>query len=325
MSKPILVTGGAGYVGSHACKALARAGYTPICYDSLERGHAWAVKWGPLEKGDILDRKRLEEVLQKYRPIAVMHFAAYAYVEESVREPDKYFRNNVHGSLNVLEAIQACDVNKFIFSSSCAVYGMPKESPLQETHPIAPINPYGAGKATVEKKLMEFRNSSPLRYISLRYFNAAGADADGEIGEAHTPETHLIPLVLNAAGNPRETIKIYGDDYDTPDGTCVRDYIHVEDLADGHLRALYYLERGNESDIINLGTGSGYSVKEIIQCARDITSRNIIQKIMGRRAGDPPCLVANRDYAEKTIGWKPRYSQIENIIATAWKWHSRKS
>ena len=322
--KTILVTGGAGYIGSHACKALARAGYTPVCYDNLERGHAWAVQWGPLEQGDILDRQRLDAVLQKYQPDAVMHFAAYAYVEESVKDPDKYYKNNVEGSMTVLEAMRANGINRFIFSSSCAVYGTPQEPLLKENHPIAPINPYGAGKAAVENKLLEYSNASAFRYISLRYFNAAGADPEGEIGEAHEPETHLIPLVLNTAMNQQEAITVYGDDYDTPDGTCIRDFIHVADLADGHLRALRHLEQGNFSNIINLGTSAGYSVKEIIHCARNITGREIREKIMGRRAGDPPRLVANRDYAEKILGWKPQYSRIENIIETAWRWHNHR-
>jgi UDP-arabinose 4-epimerase len=315
----ILVTGGAGYIGSHACKALAQAGYTPVCYDNLERGHKWAVKWGPLELGNILDRKRLDEVLRKYKPDAVMHFAAYAYVEESVKYPEKYYRNNVEGSITLLEAMQAKGINKFIFSSSCAVYGIPQESLIMEDHPIAPINPYGAGKSEIENKLHEYSNASDFQYVSLRYFNAAGADPDGETGELHDPETHLIPLILNTAMNKQEYISIYGIDYDTPDGTCIRDYIHVCDLADGHLKGLQYIETGKKSDIVNLGSGKGYSVKEIIDTAREVTHREIKEKIVERRPGDPPRLVANIEYAKKILDWEPQHSRIQNIIETAWQ------
>ena len=317
----ILVTGGAGYIGSHACKALAKAGYTPVCYDNLERGHTWAVQWGPLELGNILDRKRLDEVLHKYKPDAVMHFAAYAYVEESVKYPDRYYKNNIEGSFTLLDAVRAHGINRFIFSSSCAVYGMPQQGLIREDHPIAPINPYGEGKSAVENKLLEYSNSSDFQYVSLRYFNAAGADPDGETGESHDPETHLVPLVLNTAMNKQEYISVYGTDYDTPDGTCIRDYIHVCDLADGHIKGLQYIEAGENSAIVNLGSGRGYSVKEIIDTARKITNREINEKIAEKRPGDPPRLVANIEYAKKILDWQPQHSQIENIIKTAWHWH----
>lgn len=319
----ILVTGGAGYIGSHACKALASAGYTPVCYDNLERGHPWAVNWGPLEQGDILDRRRLDEVLRRYKPDAVMHFAAYAYVEESVHHPEKYYKNNVEGSLTVLAAMRAYGINKFIFSSSCAVYGMPQEDLIREDHPIAPINPYGEGKSTVEKKLSEYSKRYDFQYVSLRYFNAAGADPDGDIGESHNPETHLVPLVLDTALGKQESIIIYGDDYDTPDGTCIRDYIHVCDLADGHIKGLQYIESEKKSNIVNLGSGRGYSVKEIIETAREVTNMEINEKVAGRRPGDPPKLVADINYAKKILDWGPRYSQIHNIIKTAWQWHTK--
>jgi len=321
VSKSILVTGGAGYIGSHCCKALALAGYEPVTYDNLERGHEWGVKWGPLEVGDVRDQDKLEEVFKKYKPEAVMHFAAYAYVEESVKYPDKYYKNNVEGSLNLLEAMRVNEINKFIFSSSCAVYGIPQEPLIREDHPIAPINPYGAGKSDVEKKLYEHSNKYDFQYVSLRYFNAAGADPDGEIGESHEPETHLIPLILDTAINKQEYISIFGTDYDTPDGTCIRDYIHVCDLADGHVKGLQYLEKEKKSNIVNLGSGRGYSVKEIINTAREITNMEISRKIIERRPGDPPRLVANIEHAEKVLNWEPLHSQIQNIIKTAWQWH----
>ncbi len=320
VSKSILVTGGAGYIGSHCCKALALAGYEPITYDSLERGHAWAVKWGPLEQGDILDRNRMDEVLQKHKPEAVMHFAAYAYVEESVKYPDKYYKNNVEGSLNLLEATRANGISKFIFSSSCAVYGLPRDSSITEGHPVKPINPYGKYKLEVEKLLQDHSKAHGLTYISLRYSNAAGADPDGEIGESHEPETHLIPLILDTAINKQEYISIFGTDYDTPDGTCIRDYIHVCDLADGHVKGLQYLEKEKKSNIVNLGSGRGYSVNEIISTTREITNMEINGTIVDRRPGDPPKLVANIEYAKKVLNWEPQHSRIENIIETAWKW-----
>jgi len=323
MSKSILVTGGAGYIGSHCCKALALAGYEPITYDSLERGHAWAVKWGPLEQGDILDRNRLDEVLQKHKPEAVMHFAAYAYVEESVKFPDKYYKNNVEGSLNLLEAMRVNEINKFIFSSSCAVYGIPQEPLIREVHPIAPINPYGAGKSDVEKKLHEHSNKYDFQYVSLRYFNAAGADPDGETGEDHDPETHLIPLVLDTVLGKRPVISIYGSDYDTPDGTCIRDYIHVSDLANAHVKALQYMEQAGQSMIVNVGTGKGYSVREIIEAARKITDTEIKETVIERRQGDPAILVAQATSVEKLLGWSATQSNIEHIIKTAWQWQKR--
>lgn len=318
----ILVTGGAGYIGSHACKILAQNGYTPVTYDNLINGHRWAVKWGPLEEGDIQDRERLQEVFQKYKPEAVMHFAAFAYVGESVEVPDKYYRNNICGTLTLLEAMRDDGIDKIIFSSSCAIYGIPEEVPITEKHPHVPMNPYGVSKFTVEKILKGFDDAYGLRSISLRYFNAAGADPEGEIGEVHNPETHLIPLILEVASGHRPYIPVYGDDYETRDGTCVRDYIHVTDLANAHLSALQALEQGMNTTAYNLGNGKGYSVKEVIEAAQNVTSQRISNKVASRRLGDPPELVADAGMAIEKLNWKPSITNISDIIDTAWRWHT---
>ena len=317
---PILVTGGAGYIGSHTCKALARGGYLPVSYDNLVYGHEWAVKWGPLEVGDIGDRGRLDAVLEKYRPRAVLHFAAYAYVGESVDNPGKYYRNNVAGTLSLLEAMRDHGVEEMIFSSSCATYGMPLEIPIPETHPRQPINPYGASKLMVERMLADFHHAHGLHSVSLRYFNAAGADPDGTVGEDHDPETHLIPLVLDAAAGRREAITVFGDDYDTPDGTCIRDYIHVTDLADAHVLALKFLEENSVCDAFNLGNGQGFSVTEVVDTASRVTGRDIPVAIGPRRQGDPPRLVGDAARARKELGWQPNHADLEQIIGDAWKW-----
>lgn len=322
-TKPILVTGGAGYIGSHACKALAQAGYIPIAFDNLVYGHRWAVQWGALEEGDILDRSRLDEVLEKYKPAAVMHFAAYAYVGESVQNPGKYYRNNVAGTINLLEALRDHNIGQLIFSSTCATYGVPQRNPIPEDHPQHPINPYGTSKLMIEQVLRDFGVAHGLRSISLRYFNAAGADPDTEIGEDHDPETHIIPLVLDAAAGTRPHITVFGEDYDTPDGTCVRDYIHVTDLADAHVLALKSLEKGAASTAYNLGNGQGFSVNQVIDTACRVTGRDIPVKTGLRRAGDPPQLVGDAARAIETLGWKPRFAALEDIVATAWKWHLR--
>lgn len=319
----ILVTGGAGYIGSHACKALALAGYTPISYDNLVYGHRWAVKWGPLEEGDISDRDRLNKVIAKYQPAAVMHFAAYAYVGESVQDPGKYYRNNVAGTLTLLEAMRDHGVNKFIFSSTCATYGVPESVPIREDHPQHPINPYGASKLMIERMLQDFDAAHGLRSISLRYFNAAGADPDCEIGEAHHPETHLIPLVLGAAAGIRPAIIVFGDDYDTPDGTCIRDYIHVTDLADAHVLALKALELGTRTKAYNLGNGQGFSVKQVIATAEAVTKKKVPVEMSERRPGDPAELVGHAALAQKELHWTPRYADLSAILLTAWKWHLR--
>ncbi len=319
----ILVTGGAGYIGSHVCKALAKAGYTPISYDNLVYGHRWAVKWGPLEEGDIADRARLDEVIVRYQPAAVMHFAAYAYVGESVQDPGKYYRNNVAGSLTLLEAIRDHGIHKLIFSSTCATYGIPESLPIHEDHPQRPINPYGASKLMIEQMLRDFDLSHGLRSISLRYFNAAGADPDGEIGEAHDPETHPIPIVLDAAAGKRPAITVFGDDYDTPDGTCIRDYIHVSDLADAHVLALKALEAGAKTTAYNLGNGRGFSVREVIEIAVAITGKTVPVEIAPRRAGDPARLVGDSTRIWNALGWSPQYGALQSMIASAWYWHVR--
>jgi len=319
----ILVTGGAGYIGSHACKALAAAGYNPVSVDNLVYGHRQAVRWGPLEVGDIGDRAFIDEVLARYRPSAVLHFAAYAYVGESVENPGKYYRNNVAGSLTLLEALRDQAVDKLIFSSTCATYGVPERVPIAEHHPQHPINPYGRSKLMIEQMLRDFDCAHGLRSIALRYFNAAGADPDAEVGEAHDPETHLIPLVLDAAAGSRATITVYGDDYDTPDGTCIRDYIHVTDLADAHVRALQALEQGAASTAYNLGNGRGFSVREVIDRAAAITGCPIAVEVGRRRPGDPPRLVGDAERIRSALGWRPTYADLDTIIATAWRWHQR--
>ena len=321
--KPILVTGGAGYIGAHACKALAVAGYLPIVYDNLVYGHRQAVKWGPLEEGDIADRKRLETVIREYNPAAVMHFAAYAYVGESVENPAKYYRNNVAGSLVLLDSMRNCGVDKFIFSSTCATYGMPEEIPISEDHPQNPINPYGRTKLMIEWMLQDFSKAYGLHFVSLRYFNAAGADPDAEIGEDHDPETHLIPLILDAALGKRTHLEIFGTDYDTADGTCIRDYIHVTDLADAHLRALEHLFKDGQNEAFNLGNGHGFSVREVIDAAMEVTGRKIPCRESQRRAGDPPILIGSSKKIKQTLGWKPVYGEIREIIRTAWQWQKK--
>lgn len=322
MSKHILVTGGAGYIGSHTCKALAARGYTPVTLDSMVYGHEWAVKWGPLVKGDIADRDILDTVFTTYQPEGVIHFAAYIAVGESVTNPAKYYRNNVVGTLTLMEAMRDHEVKSIVFSSTAAVYGMPDEVPIGEHHPQWPVNPYGWSKFMVERALEDFGRAYGTRHCALRYFNAAGADPDGEIGEAHDPETHLIPLVLEAARDKERKITVFGTDYDTPDGTCIRDYIHVNDLADAHIRALDYL-KGNESVALNLGTGTGYSVQEILDAAREVTGAPIVPELGARREGDPSRLVADRALAKETLGWEPQYTDVKELISHAWNWMQR--
>ena len=321
--KSVLVTGGAGYIGAHACKALAGAGYTPITYDNLVYGHPQSVKWGPLEEGDIGDSRRLENVLQKYTPIAVMHFAAYAYVGESVENPAKYYRNNVAGTLKLLESMKNCGINKIIFSSTCATYGMPEQIPIAENHPQNPINPYGRSKLVIEWILRDFAVAYDLKFVSLRYFNAAGADPNAETGEDHTPETHLIPLMLDVALGKRNQLEIFGTDYDTPDGTCIRDYIHVSDLADAHLLALEYLRDGGQSNVFNLGNGDGFSVREVIATAMSITGCDIPCVESDRRPGDPLVLIGSSDKIQKKMGWNPVHNSLDSIIETAWQWQKK--
>ena len=319
-NQAVLVTGGAGYIGSHACKALARAGYLPISYDNLVYGHESAVKWGPLARGDILDRACLDQVLAKYRPSAIMHFAAFAYVGESTQNPIKYYRNNVVGSLTLLEAARDHSIDRFVFSSTCATYGVPHQLPITEETPQRPINPYGATKLMVERMLRDFDAAYGLRSIALRYFNAAGADPEGEIGEDHDPETHLIPLALAAAAGKIPELVVYGDDYDTPDGTCIRDYIHVTDLADAHVRALRALYEGAPSNAFNLGIGRGHSVKKVIDTVDGVVGRRPPVLIGSRRPGDPAALVSDARKAGEQLGWTPAHSAIETIVRSAWEW-----
>lgn len=322
--KNVLVTGGAGYIGSHACKALAVAGFTPVTFDNLVYGHSEAVRWGPLINADLLDAAAIAHAIEAFQPIAVMHFAAYAYVGESVENPGKYYRNNVVGSLNLIEAMRDAGLDKIIFSSTCATYGIPEQELISESHRQSPINPYGQSKLMIEKMLMDFNHAHAIRSISLRYFNAAGADVDGEIGEDHNPETHLIPLVLDAAAGLRECITMHGDDYATPDGSCIRDYVHVTDLADAHVLALQALLSGAGTCAYNLGNGHGYSVHEVISAAGKVTGKEIPVAIGPRRAGDPPRLVGDASLIKKTLGWSPKYSDIGDIIGSAWRWHQRK-
>jgi UDP-arabinose 4-epimerase len=324
MSKAVLVTGGAGYIGSHACKALAGAGYAPIAFDNLVYGHRDAVRWGPLVEGDLADRALVADVLRRFDIAAVMHFAAYAYVGESMAKPELYFRNNVVNSLALLEGMHEAGIRRIVFSSTCATYGIPEAVPIRETMPQRPVNPYGESKLMIERALHWHGVAHGLGHVALRYFNAAGADPDGEVGEHHDPETHLIPLVLDAALGRRAQIDIYGTDYPTPDGTAIRDYIHVTDLAAAHVLALGYLERGGASIAVNLATGQGHSVREVIAAAERVTGRRIPRREVERRPGDPPRLVADATLANRTLSWTPRVSDLDTIIATAWAWHCRR-
>ena len=317
----ILVCGGAGYIGSHVNKQLNREGYETIVFDNLVYGHREAVKWGTFIEGDLANEAEIEAVFSAHKIDAVFHFAAYAYVGESVTEPEKYYYNNVVNTLNLLKVMRRHSCKKLIFSSTCATYGEPEKVPITEDMPQNPINPYGMTKLTVERILKDYQKAYGLQSAVLRYFNAAGADPDGEIGESHHPETHLIPLVLDAASGKREDIKVFGTDYDTPDGSCVRDYIHVADLADVHIRALHYLEEGNPGDFFNLGNTIGTSVLEVVESVKRVTGREFTVTLSDRRQGDPARLVGSSDKARKVLGWEPKYGEIDAIVAHAWKWH----
>jgi UDP-arabinose 4-epimerase len=319
----VLVTGGAGYVGSHAASALSDAGFTPVTYDNRSRGHRALVRYGPFEEGDILDEARLVEVMERYRPVAVMHFAALAYVGESVEAPLAYYRNNFSGALTILTAMRKCELDKLVFSSTCAVYGTPEIQPMPETLALQPINPYGRSKLMVEQALSDASAAYGLRSVSLRYFNASGAHPSGEIGELHEPETHLIPRVLMAAAGKIAAIDVFGDDYPTPDGTAIRDYVHVCDLADAHVTALRYLLDGGETTALNLGTGRGHSVREVIGAAARVTGRPVPCNHIGRRAGDPPRLVADSTAARHVLRFVPKWTDLDRIISSAWAWYRK--
>ncbi len=318
----VLVVGGAGYIGSHTCLDLANKGFKPVVYDNFSNGHREFVKWGPAEEGDIRDRARLDEVLAKHKPAAILHFAALIEVGESVKDPVAFYENNVIGTLTLLAAAQAAGIKAFVFSSTCATYGLPQSVPLDETHRQVPINPYGQTKYIVEQALADYDKYTGFRSVVLRYFNAAGADFEGRIGEWHQPETHAIPLAIDAALGRRDDFKVFGSDYETRDGTCVRDYIHVLDLADAHVRAVEYLLRGGESVALNLGTGTGTTVKELLGAIEDVSAKPFPVEYVGRREGDSHTLVANNDKAREVLGWVPQHD-LSQIIRSAWNWHSK--
>jgi UDP-glucose 4-epimerase len=319
----ILLTGGAGYVGAHVNKYLNLRGYSTVVLDNLVRGHREFVKWGEFVQGDVGDVSLLRELLGSCSFNAVLHFAAYAYVGESVRKPMKYWRNNVGSMATLLDACIEFNVKNFVFSSTCSTYGVPKKLPISEGHPQNPINPYGSGKLALELMLKDLAAANNFNYFLLRYFNAAGADPDSEIGEKHIPETHLIPLVLNSILNNEKRVQIFGNDYPTKDGTCVRDYIHVTDLADAHFRALQYLESGGDSRECNLGLGTGFSVAEIIDSVQRVTKCKVRREDAPRRDGDPPVLIADPTVATRTLGWTPQFTDLDSIIKTAWDWHRK--
>ena len=325
MTDNILVTGGAGYIGSHTAKALSQAGYMPVTVDNLSRGNAWAVKWGPLEQADLADREALSAIFRRWQPKAVLHFAAHAYVGESVSDPFLYYRNNVAGTLSLLEAMREAGCDKIVFSSTCATYGTPDSNPITEDMAQEPVNPYGASKLMVERILSDANHAYGLRSVILRYFNASGADPEGEIGEAHDPETHLIPLALEAAAGTGPALKVFGNDYDTPDGTCIRDYIHVADLASAHVSALDFLRAGGDSCQINLGNGNGFSVLEVIRTIEQVTGRKVPFEFAPRRPGDPPVLVADAQRARELLNWHPQYAALDDQVRHAWQWLCRQA
>ncbi|MFK7874543.1 MAG: UDP-glucose 4-epimerase GalE [Paracoccaceae bacterium] len=317
----ILVTGGAGYIGSHACKALKAAGFTPVTFDNLVTGWRDSVKFGPFEQGDLMDRLRLDEVFDTHKPVAVMHFAALSQVGESMQDPAKYWRNNVLGSLNLIETAVASGVKNFVFSSTCATYGEQDGVTLDESCAQDPINAYGASKRAIEDILRDFEAAFGLKHVIFRYFNVAGADPDGEVGEFHQPETHLIPIMLQAIDGQRDALTIYGTDYDTPDGTCIRDYVHVCDLVDAHILGLKWLQDGNVSRVFNLGTGDGFSVRDVIAQSNQVTNQVVPYSEGPRRPGDCTKLVSGSTRAVSELGWSPQRSNMKDMIADAWRWH----
>jgi len=320
----ILVTGGAGYIGAHACKALAKAGYVPVCFDNLSTGWKMAAKFGPVENGDLLDRACLDRVFAEHAPVPVLHFAAASDVGESMRDPGKYWRNNVSGSLNLIEATVASGCHDFVFSSTCATYGEQDGVTLDESCVQAPINAYGASKRAIEDMLRDFSACYALNHVIFRYFNVAGADPEGEIGEWHDPETHLIPLMLQAIQGKRAALTVHGTDYATPDGTCIRDYVHVCDLVDAHILGLKWLEAGKGNRVFNLGTGTGFSVRQVIEHSAIVTNRAVPVTDGPRRPGDATALVSGSTRAEAELGWSPKRSTLDVMIADAWRWHQSK-
>jgi len=321
--KPVLVTGAAGYVGSHTCKVLAQSGFEPIGLDSLERAGLSELPWGPLEVVETADTVGVARVLARYRPVAALHFAAYAYVGESTANPAMYYRNNFGGSLALFEALRAAGIGNWVFSSTCATYGVPDVAPIAEDHPQRPVNPYGTSKLMVEQMLLDCDFAHGLRSVALRYFNAAGADPDCEIGECHEPETHVIPLAIRTALGEQGSFEIFGTDYETPDGTAIRDFIHVTDLARAHVIALNYLLDGGASEAFNLGTGQGHSVRQVLAAVEAVTGREVRQRASPRRAGDPPILVADPGKARESLGWAPEIPDLTDIVRTAVAWHRK--
>jgi len=319
----ILVIGGAGYIGSHANKLLNQRNFDTVVFDNLLYGHRSFVQWGDFVMGDLADRDQIKFCFRKYPIEAVMHFGSFTYAGESVTNPAKYYRNNVINTLNLLDEMREFDVKYFIFSSSCATYGMPQRIPITEDHPQMPINPYGWSKLMIEQILSDYDRAYGIKHINLRYFNAAGADDDADVGEHHDPETHLIPLVLDVAAGRKPNVKIFGTNYETTDGTCIRDYIHVSDLADAHILALNYLRQGGQSDSFNLGNGNGFSVRQVIRTIEKVTGRSIACVETDRRAGDPPALIGSAQKARERLNWHPQFYDLETIIQTAWRWHQK--
>ena len=318
----VLITGGAGYIGSHTAKAISRAGFYPLVVDDLREGHRRAVQWGSLVVADLADEDALRAAFATHRIIAVIHFAASAYVGESMQVPQLYFQNNVVNTLNLLKVMLEHEVKTLVFSSSCATYGYPQRLPIAEDHEQHPVNPYGESKLMVERVLHWYALAYGLRSIALRYFNAAGADPDGDLGEMHDPEPHLIPKAIAAAQGLSPALDVYGTDYDTPDGTAVRDYVHVTDLADAHVAALRHLRSGGETGAFNLGTGAGHSVRQVISMVERVSGRAVPLRELPRRAGDPATLVADAGKAARSLGWRPRHSDLQRIVETAWNWHT---
>ncbi|PWE50182.1 UDP-glucose 4-epimerase GalE [Thioclava sp. NG1] len=322
--KHVLVTGGAGYIGSHACKALAAAGYVPVCFDNFSTGWKEAVKFGPVEEGELADRARLDEVFAKYQPIAVMHFAALSLVGDSMKDPAKYWRTNVNCALNLIEAAVDADCRNFVFSSTCATYGDQDGVVLDENTEQRPINAYGGSKRAIEDMLRDFGASHGMNSVIFRYFNVAGADPDAEVGEQHIPETHLIPLMLDAIAGKRPALTVFGSDYATRDGTCIRDYVHVSDLVDAHVLGLKWLEDGKPSRVFCLGSGNGFSVREVIDASRAVTNRDVPIVEGDRRPGDAASLVSGSKRATEELGWQPKRSDLSTMISDAWRWHQAK-